>query len=81
MLVWSAYCEGGEMALFNVKCYQGADNPEGDYREIEAESAQEAAEKACGEPLVSGGSNHNLRATVFTIPPESPSPVTFYARL
>ena len=64
--------------LFSVRRYDGADKPYNAYETVEAESAKEAAEKACGEPLAESGARMRLRATVHTQPPEG-VPATFYA--
>lgn len=66
--------------LFSVRRYEGADNPLNGYETIEAESAKEAAERACGEPLTDRGAPMRLRATVHTKPPRG-VPFTFYAEV
>jgi hypothetical protein len=66
------------MPRFQVWCYDGANKPDGrGYVAIEAESAQDAAEKLCGEPLTLNGKH--LRALVHTSPPK-PSALPFYRR-
>ena len=64
--------------VFSVRRYDGPDKPHNGYETVEAESAKEAAEKACGEPLIERGARMRLRATVHTQPPEG-VPVAFYA--
>ena len=66
--------------IFNVRRYQGADNPQNGYEKVEAESAREAAEQACGEPLTDRGKNADLRATVHTNPPQGRPQVFFATR-
>ena len=63
---------------FSVRCYQGPDRPQNGYVTVEAESAKEAAEKACGEALTDRGPRMRLRATVLTQPPGR-LPTPFYA--
>ena len=64
---------------FSVRRYEGADNPQNGYETVEAGSAQEAAEKVCGEPLIAEGKPARLRATVHKQPPES-APKAFYSK-
>lgn len=62
---------------FFVRRYEGADSPQNEYETVEAESAREAAELACGEPLTECGPNGRLRATVRN--PLRPGAIPFYA--
>ena len=64
--------------IFHVQCYKGPDK-HADYEDVEAESAQEAAEKVCGEPLTDRGPRWKLRASVLPNPQAS-GPQTFYAK-
>ena len=64
--------------LFSVRCYEGADGPQDGFQTVEADSAKEAAEKLCGEPLTELGPNLRLRAMVLSKPPRN-RPLTFYA--
>ena len=68
-----------EGMIFKVRRYKGPDKPQNGYEAVEAESAQEAAEKACGEPLADLGPASKLRATVHPTPPAG-VPLTYYAR-
>ena len=64
--------------LFSVRRYEGPDQPHNGYETVEAESAKEAAEQVCGEPLTERGHPARLRATVHAKPPGR-FPVSFYA--
>ena len=67
-----------QMARFRVRCFEGADKPKGDFKEIEALNKREAAEKACGEPLSERGSPARLRAVVWSkLPPNK----SFYEKV
>jgi hypothetical protein len=52
--------------------------PDGEYQKMEAESAQEAADKHYGRPLSQVGSNHQLRVLVRW--PGQSTPMLFYDR-
>ena len=65
--------------IFQVRRYKGPDKPQNGYENVEAESAQEAAEKVCGEPLTDRGPRWKLRATVLPNPRTS-VPLTYYAK-
>ena len=64
------------MPIFMVRCYTDA-KPEGDYRKIEADDKLQAAEKACGGPLIEGAKPGNLRAMVWS--PDDPNRKTSFA--
>ena len=64
--------------LFLVRRYDGPAQPHNVYETVEAESAKEAAEQVCGEPLTEQERPARLRATVHTKPPGG-HPVPFYA--
>lgn len=64
------------MSIFSVRCYANA-KPEGEYQKIEAESELEAAEKACGRPLIEGAKPGNLRALVWS--PHNPNKKTSFS--
>lgn len=55
------------MPLFMVQCYEGGKWDGKDQRRIEAESALEAAEAVCGEPLAEGAKLGDLRAQVTSL--------------
>ncbi len=63
---------------FRVRCYKGGDRPLDGYQAIMADSAKEAAERACCERLVEGGQHAQLRATVHTVPPRG-TPRSFFS--
>ena len=65
--------------LYLIRYYEGADNPQSSYDEIEVRSAKEAAEQVCGDLLVESGTPLRLRAMVHTQTPGN-VPITFYAR-
>ena len=62
-----------------MRRYKGPDKPQNGYEAVEAKSAQEAAEKVCGEPLTDKGHRHNLRAEVHPNP-QADLPLTYYAK-
>ena len=64
--------------IFQVRRYKGPDKPQNGYENVEAESAQEAAEKVCGEPLTDRGASWKLRATVLPNP-QGIVALTYYA--
>ncbi len=64
------------MTTYQVKLY-----PDGDYMEIEAETAKEAAEKPYGRELSEVGSQDQLRVMVHEMKwPRDPNPMLFYDR-
>ena len=65
--------------IFQVRRYKGPDKPQNDYEDVEAESAQEAAEKVCGELLTDRGPRWKLRARVLPNSQAS-GPQTYYAK-
>lgn len=53
------------MPLFRVLHFEeGAGGESVEHRDVEAPTAQAAAERVCGVPLVEGGVPHRLRAQV-----------------
>ena len=65
--------------IFQVRRYKGRDKPQNGCEAVEAESAQEAAEKVCGEPLTDRGPRWKLRAMVLPNPQASVA-LTYYAK-
>ena len=65
--------------IFQVRRYKGPDNPQDGYEDVEAESANKAAEKVCGEPLTVRAPRWKLRARMLSNPQES-IPLTYYAK-
>jgi hypothetical protein len=55
------------MRHFNVRCYNMAIWDKQEPKNVEASSAQEAAEKACGERLITSGTPGKLRAEVWQV--------------
>ena len=51
---------------FQVRRYKGPDKPQDGYEKVEADSAKQAAELVCEEPLTEDGPHWKLRATVHT---------------
>ena len=68
------------MLEFRVQCWCGASEPINEYKyeRIVADSAKEAAEKPCGEPLRESGQPAHLRAVVKTVSLQ-PQTWTYYA--
>ena len=60
----------------SVQCYNEIGS-HGEYKEIEAKDAKEAAERVCGETLTEHGRSR-LRAMVHTIPTSSKLAMPFY---
>jgi len=52
------------MTTFQVQCWPNGKWDGKDYQRVEAQTAQEAAEKLCGGPLIERGSNYKIRARV-----------------
>jgi hypothetical protein len=64
------------MSTFQVRLF-----PDGEYQNVEAETAKKAAEIKYGRELAEVGSNHQLRVLVHEmIWPRRPSPMLFYDR-
>ena len=63
---------------FRVVCYEAGEWDLAKARVVEAQDAQEAAERVCGRPLLSGGNIGQLRAQVAPIS-RPRSKRTFYA--
>ena len=66
------------MQTFKVVCYEAGEWDLARARVVEAQDAQEAAERVCGGPLLSRGNIGQLRAQVAPIS-RPRSTTTFYA--